>query len=665
MDNPSTAETRPCRIEVRGLATLAMLKARHDAGVDHVDMFLPIVLDAVQAIASISFSPSDVQALVHERHGLSIPIHTLKQILFRADGKNLVRRTYGLYQKVPSELSKLADIAPGQASIRERQQKLADEFTTFAAVAGHPLPSAVGAMQLILRFLTDNQVGWLVAEPVRNTGEDFLSTQETKLVAKFFVEVVLHRDDLKVIADALLAGMTLYNTAFLADIEFAGNKFKKLRVFLDSSLILQLMGYEGDAPEAVAKETVAALTSSGAQCLVFEKTLDEVDRILAVYELHLATREGRQTLHPTQMTRCFLTKGYTPSDVRQFRALLKSGIRQKGLGIAVFPARQRQSTLDEKKLQEYLARKGGDPDVIEARVVHDVDCVAAVLTFRAGVSPVSLVDAEAVFATSSGAVVGNVTQWFRDEGQAGISPVIHIRALTGLAWLKFPMKLDFLRQQELRALCYASMQPSRRIWDKFLAHLAKLEREGQITSAEVVAVVASSLVDDMLSNVEELSADPDSLSLDDVVEKVKAGYRQEADKQIAANKEEAESRIRKAEELAAETDTRRVHAEASKAESERRELATKAAVLARADGLASVVAASVFSLLALAATAGALIALLSHEFAGGLAGKLAAVGLLVFLALELIGVLSHLKSLRGWVRGRVTRWIARAFGVES
>ncbi len=48
----------------KGLATLALLKANYDAGKDHIEMFVPFILDAISIHPSGDFAAEDIKSLV-------------------------------------------------------------------------------------------------------------------------------------------------------------------------------------------------------------------------------------------------------------------------------------------------------------------------------------------------------------------------------------------------------------------------------------------------------------------------------------------------------------------------------------------------------------------------------------------------------------------------
>src|SRR5262249_49257694 len=155
----------------------------------------------------------------------------------------------------------------------------------------------------------------------------------------------------------------------------------------------------------------------------------------------------------------FQTNGYTTADLLQNAALVPHDLMEVGIQVASMPKRIAPFVLDEKKLAGKLADEV-TRDEEEPRVLHDVDCVAAILTVRGDQRADSIADAKAVFVTTTTKVITEVDEWYREEGQAGISPVIHIRALSNLAWLRAPMLASGLKLHELIVLCESALRPS-------------------------------------------------------------------------------------------------------------------------------------------------------------------------------------------------------------
>lgn len=261
--------------------------------------------------------------------------------------------------------------------------------------------------------------------------------------------------------------------------------------------------------------------------------------ILRFIERNIGSHSNIKYISSLPMARYFLNNRNTPSDVRQISALLSTSLNILGVQNAPMPKHIPQYTLDEKKLGEILVDKDkGNSE--EPRIIHDVDCAAAILTLRVGTRYSSIADTKVVFATSSYHVVKNIQKWYKEEGESGVPPFVHIRALSNIAWLRKPTLSKDLKIHELVTLCQTVLQPSRKTWEKFIQHLSNLEKNKTLTSDEAVAIVVSGMTEDMLSEFDE---DIDLSTLDEIVDRVLSTYQADSQKRIQDYKSESDYKI--------------------------------------------------------------------------------------------------------------------------
>ncbi len=607
---------------------------------------MPLVLDAFASFAARSFAASDVQEALAQMHDVAMPQHTVVTLLNRAVAKKQLLREAGRYKRNLAEELPPSSVVERKAQIEVDQRQLGEALRKHAAQRGLPLPSAEAALEILLRFLEDEQVGMLLDGIPRlpDTGEGV--ARERSIVAEFLSDFVKHDAALMAALRGMLEGLVLYHAAFLPDLSTATRRFKDLSVVFDSNVVRQTLGYEGAAMRALMKETLDVLKANGVQCLVLDKTIHEIQRILAMYEVRLATADGRSSLRQVPMARHFLTQRYSPSDIREMSALLDREVLAAGFQVMPAPRRVREYTSGERTLAARLA----DPstkDELEPRVVHDVDCVAAILTLRRGRRSASLDDARAVFATSSPLVIRNTRLWWEeDEHEGGVPPIVHIRALANLAWLKRPSLSPDLKVRELVALCTAALRPSQIIWNRFLRHLDSLQKSQRVSSDEVAAILVSAMSDRLLKDVEIEQSDPsdiDAVSLDEVVDRVRASYATQAEERIRAISDEYN---RKLADLQASED--QAVRRANELQRTTAEAARRRDVLldGRAQRLARLVAGSVEGAMVLVACGGAVALVVGHPFHAGWPGIVVGVAVVCFVALELGGILRHVRGLR-------------------
>jgi len=516
---------------VKGLATVALLKVNFDAGRDHIGMFLPFALDVIRARPTDGFPLADVKADLLSRHGLNVPANTLETILTRAARRGFIQREEGRYFRRPQK--SLPDLLPARLSIEREHTAVAERLREFASTRGLDIACDEDALGLLLTFLEQNQVSIILAsDPAASvvTGES-LSRRETAVVARFLQGVFRSEPLVTEYVQRMLEGLVLQNALLLRDIDLVRRRFRDLEVFFDTGFLFRALRLVDPASSAAAHEMLDLLRATNARLAAFEKTIEEVKRILRIYERYLSSSEGIKKLRPTDVTRYFLTYRYRPSDVAMVIALLEKNIRDLGMAVHPFPTRDPKYTLDEGALSQRL-RRAEETD-LEPRVMHDVDAVAAILTLRAGRKPTSLDDARAVFATTSGSVVKTVLEWYRENGETGVPPVAHHLALSNIAWLKKPASAPGLKIHELVALCSAALRPSRKVWDSFVRQLRELEESGQLSSDEYVAVVASELTEARLVELDD-EAEVEAQTVIEVVERVKSSYAEPASAAVAA-----------------------------------------------------------------------------------------------------------------------------------
>lgn len=350
--------------------------------------------------------------------------------------------------------------------------------------------------------------------------------KETRNLARFITEVCIPDPHFSRPLISLLEGILLADVLLMKDIHNSQMNFSNCRVYLDTRILLAALGLNGTADEIAAKEGLAAIRNAGAQTAAFERTVTEIRGILRVYEDKLSTNKGRLELFPTMMTSHMIAKRYSAADVKVMALEVEQNLKAMAINVFPYPKHIPAFTFDEQALSRILSSSNDSAEEITPRVRHDVDCVAAILTTRAGQVSYDLERSRAVFSTTSGLVVKNVQSWYADQKGEGLSPVVHHAFLTTLAWLKKPAFSKSLKLQELAAICFSAMRPTGAAWEKMLGTLREYVADGRMSDDESVAIVASGLTETLLSQLDD-NFSPDSGSINDAIERVRAELRRE------------------------------------------------------------------------------------------------------------------------------------------
>jgi hypothetical protein len=517
---------------------------------------------------------------VHDRTGLLLPSNAIQTLLGRCAKRGLVNREGGRFFRTAKAISDLR-FDESRASIEADQDSLGRALIQFAANQGVSIDSPKAALEALATFVSDNKVQVILNEPLPDSPLDrsSLDRKRTRAIARFITVECLASPVLHRALAGLTEGILLYDTLLMRDIPDAAQRFRNLLVVLDSPVLFAAIDLMGVANAVAAREGLALLREAGARAIAFRRTLEEMRLILAVYEDRLGSTEGRLSLYPTALTQSVLTSRFSPADIRVISTTLENRLAKLGVAIREVPGHDPRYTLDEEALAKALVDlRRQDPD--EPRILHDVDCVAGVMTLRAGRVSTSIENSVAIFVTTSGRVVRSVQQWFFAQGVQGATPIIHLAALTSIAWLKKPASAPNLKVHELAAVCFAALRPTPETMAKFKETLQRLRADGTITDDESAAIVASELMEPLLSRLDD-EFEPDSDSIQAAIERVRESYRRdamrEAEMAVANARQDAAVAQHSAEEAvrAARTEAGEAHRSAEEALAARSQVITK------------------------------------------------------------------------------------------
>ena len=585
-----------------GLATVAFLKARFDAGKDHLDMFQPFVDEAIRHYKTDDIDLDGIRGAVRSSTGLRIPAQLLKTLLRRATKRKLLTRGGGRYLRSPHQ-NPDPEFATRMQDLRAIQIGLGARLRRFAATLGQKLGSDDEALAALTRFLDANRIGVVLGQRLA-TESPAAEPKMNRAVASFVTKIIEENGQDREVLEDIVKGVVVQNALLLRDVPTVGRHLHRLKVFVDTGVLLRALGYAGPAEHVAVGESLLLIHAAGAHLRVFERTVNEIENILRVYERNLGSPEGTKSLRGTPLTYHFLRIRATPADIRQEFALLRKKLRELGFRIQEFPKHIREHTENEQALADSLKDPTIGPDSDTERIRHDVDAIAAILTLRAGARPTRLRDAKYVFASDSSRTVSTAERWWYRDHKRGLEPLVHFRSVANTAWLLRPANGAAVPIQELVAVCAAVLRPSAQIWSGFVRGLDELVTSGALSDDESIAVLANELTQIELSDQED-EGDIEATTVLEIVGRVRdeqeARFRSELD---TSERKQKESRRKQKE------------SERKQMESERRAEAAQAQVAsfrvgvqARAERLAAWPAGVIFGLLCGALLVGAVLGL--------------------------------------------------------
>ena len=403
----------------RGLATVAFLKARFDAGADHLGMFQPVVENAIRNSQSDSIELAAVRAAIRASTGLYIPTDIVKTLLRRATRAGLLTREGGRFLRASTDRGS-TEFESAIEALERANGNLAAHLRAYAASRGHSFASDDDALAMLVQFLDAHHIGVVLGQPIQPR---FLNEADKRshIVAGFVAATIEGGGPNCAILDDIVKGLIVQNALLLRDIPISERHLAGLTVFFDSGVLLQALGYAGPVETQATTEALGLIRAAGARLRAFTGTVNEMETILRVYQDRLGSSAGVRSLRSTPLTHHFLSIKATPSQIRQEIALLTTNLNRLGVRVQDFPEHVKEYTEDERELADALKDHNKGPDADEARIWHDIMAIAGVLTLRAGDRPTGVANAKYVFASGSGRTVDSAVGWYRRSHSHGWS----------------------------------------------------------------------------------------------------------------------------------------------------------------------------------------------------------------------------------------------------
>lgn len=271
----------------------------------------------------------------------------------------------------------------------------------------------------------------------------------------------------------------LANALLCPDLQNASLSYQEMMFYLDTPLLIPVLGLEGESRQSALLELIALLSRLGGKVVVFSHTRRELHGVLYGAAAYLNSPDGRGSIVYEARER-----GTTKSDLILLAESIDEILGEFGIEVEDTPHYVDAFQIDETVFEEVLkeeVRYFNNPKAI----VYDINSVRSTYAIRGHKSATSLEKAQAVLVTSNTAFAKAAWEYGkRYESSQEVSVVISDFSLANMAWLKAPMEAPSIPKTQLLAFCYAALKPSEMLLNKFMSEIDKLERKGCITERE-------------------------------------------------------------------------------------------------------------------------------------------------------------------------------------
>jgi len=284
---------------------------------------------------------------------------------------------------------------------------------------------------------------------------------------------------------------------------------------------------------------LAKMTSNLA---VFEHTVEEVMQVLQYAEENLTNPKSVFHAMITSLRR----EGFSVADIVTTRGTLDGFFERYGIIRRSTPRYTKEFQIDEVILQKAIEEETHYPR--QRALEKDINSIRSIYELRRDKRPYRLEDAVAILVTTNSLLAYGAYKYGQQhETSREVSTVITDFSLANVAWLKAPMASPDLPRLELIADCYATMEPSTKLWNRYIEEIDRLKERGGITPADHDVLKLSLIARDELMNL-TLGSDKAFAfeTVSEILERVKAELVREKDSQLQderARRFETQSRV--------------------------------------------------------------------------------------------------------------------------
>jgi hypothetical protein len=513
---------------VETIASLAMLKVNADQqGTDYLDYLVPFVCEVVASQADRPVNVTDVKKALRAEFGLRLPAAPVELVLKRLARRKILENRAGIY--VPGRKFRRNSFQERRAKARSSIERVIESLQVFCDTRFKKTLSRDDAVDAITVYLSRFSIQFLSAY-ARGTALPIVPkrTHEASFLVNSFIAGA-YSEKSEVFEDivVLVKGNMLANALICPDLEAIHGNFGGVRFFLDTPFVLRLLGLEGAPVFEAASELIELLRNLRASISIFNHTAYEVDQVLASCERRLEDPKARAPII-FEMRKA----GKTRSDLMLIRSRMDRFYGSHAISKWAAPNYEAAFQIDEQVLQDAIA---DEIHYMNPRALdYDINSIRSIYAIRQGLAPARLQNAKAVLVTTNRKLARVAYKFGRQhESTREVSSVITDFSLGNVAWLKAPLGSD-LPRHEIVATCFAALEPSAKLWARYVDEIAKLRAEGKVTVEDHEAlrlelVAREELMNLTLGDEKAFSAK----TIEQILDVVKREYTREYTQRIA------------------------------------------------------------------------------------------------------------------------------------
>jgi len=528
---------------------------------DYLDIFVPFIATLLYKHTITEIKEDQIKILrdyFYKEFGLNIPHHPMVSLLNKSKKFGLLKRERGFF-RTDMKTAESLDFSKDETIFLSKKNKLINSYIHFALKKYNLNISIEIASDIFLGLLKDHDIDILFASnnqsiiPQINYTEK--NNQYTYVLYRFTLYILGNEPELYDYFNEIAFGHIISSTILLENIGIKNETVSGCKLFLDTPIILYLIGVNGDEYSVVYQEYLKNLRDNNAKLSIFRHNYEEVNEALE----NSITWVNKPDFDPRKASRATLSfrqQGFDEFKIKNILLQLDDILTKNEICIEEKPVylENKRHQIDEQSLTNIIETMYKERDSTFDKTLHtrrigrDVDSIAAIYRLRKKNIPKHLKRAKYCFVTTNSSLaLANV----KYNKKHSISKYELLACLTDvfvgtILWINSPKIAKLEYRDKFLADCYHSIKPDAVLEKKLLYEAKELLNSNKIIEKDYLLLTTSYLSSDLLSEV--TLGDPNAFTGKtplEVLEKIKEDIkREEKEKHIKTKKELEKSRVK-------------------------------------------------------------------------------------------------------------------------
>ena len=460
---------------------------------DFISSFVPMVAHLINKNGYETIGADVFASDFEKEYGIDLPSQPAIKLLSILQKKGLITFDEGIRLWRPNIINLSAfDLTSKKNLLQNGIKKVITELTNYGKDVLKENFNEDEAKDLLYSFIQTNSAKILNGE----LGDYKSSFKNRNLVASFIFFVKESKTELFETVKQITIGRLLVDAITMTELEGNNDDFNDSTIYIDTRFFLYLIGFYGEYRKNASIDLVDKLISKNVNLFIFKHIYDEINYTLSgcakwidspSYDPEKASSALRY------LKSCGKDRKYVESLITSIQTKLKRFKIRIDNDSWISDDYSLQIDRDEITSIIKDCYKNNDiiiTDRVEETITYDVDSIEAIYYHRKGIETYNINEKNVFLLTTNRNLVFACKKYHNKYFTKNTIPATISDIFLGtFIWARSGIKCcENIASEKLIADCYSAMEPTQYAINRFCSHVLELQKHGEITDAEVIAL---------------------------------------------------------------------------------------------------------------------------------------------------------------------------------